>query len=60
MPDSFEYKEDMRTDFLVRENKSRIKRVYKFSYLGGQERYLQKAGAFLRAKLFGRKYERSF
>ena len=42
MPDSFEYKEDMRTDFLVRENKSRIKRVYKFSYLGGQERYLQK------------------
>jgi len=40
--DDFEYKEEMRTDFLVRENKTHVKRVYKFSYLGGQERYLQK------------------
>ena len=40
--EDFEYKDDMRRDFIVCENKSKIKRVYKFSYIGNQERFLQK------------------
>ena len=37
-----EYRDDMRRDFIVCENKSKIKRAYKFSYIGDQERFLQK------------------
>lgn len=40
--EDFEYRDDMRRDFIVCENKSKIKRVYKFSYIGDQERFLQK------------------
>lgn len=38
----FDYSDDMRRDFIVCENKTKVRRVYKFSYLGGLEDFLQK------------------
>ena len=40
--EDFEYRDDMRRDFIVCENRSKVKRAYKFSYMGGQERFLYK------------------
>jgi uncharacterized protein with ParB-like and HNH nuclease domain len=40
--EDFEYRDDMRRGFIVCENRSKVKRVYKISYMGGQERFLHK------------------
>lgn len=42
LDDEFEYKDIMRRNFIVAEDKKGISKVYRFSYLGESEKYLKK------------------